>query len=209
MKFHYLTTPLLAPDLVYFVNRDLLDVATRYPPIMFVADRRRDPDSRSADPRLAPGPAACSCAMSRPRQRHWIRALGVLRGDPAAGRDRFACRPVPGRVREGHVADDERQELRHRFLHVVLPDRDQDSAACRRRRPTLSWTQTRQRQSAGVRGRRVRRRKRPEEHAGRIRTSFRCSRKAPTIRPCSRSARCRCASTRCSSPMAARARTAR
>ena len=34
MKFHYLTTPLLAPDLVYFVNRDLLEVATRYPPIM-------------------------------------------------------------------------------------------------------------------------------------------------------------------------------
>ena len=34
LKFHYLTTPLLAPDLVYFVNRDLLDVATRYPSIM-------------------------------------------------------------------------------------------------------------------------------------------------------------------------------
>jgi hypothetical protein len=35
LKFHYLTSPLLAPDLVYFLNRDLLDVATRYPPIMF------------------------------------------------------------------------------------------------------------------------------------------------------------------------------
>jgi phosphoglycerol transferase MdoB-like AlkP superfamily enzyme len=34
LKFHYLTAPLLAPDLVYMVNRDLLDVATRYPPIM-------------------------------------------------------------------------------------------------------------------------------------------------------------------------------
>ena len=34
LKFHYLTTPMLAPDLVYFVNRDLIDVATRYPPIM-------------------------------------------------------------------------------------------------------------------------------------------------------------------------------
>ena len=34
LKFHYLTTPLLAPDLVYFVNTDLLDVATRYPSIM-------------------------------------------------------------------------------------------------------------------------------------------------------------------------------
>jgi phosphoglycerol transferase MdoB-like AlkP superfamily enzyme len=34
LKFHYLTTPLLAPDLIYFVNRDLIDVAGRYPPIM-------------------------------------------------------------------------------------------------------------------------------------------------------------------------------
>jgi phosphoglycerol transferase MdoB-like AlkP superfamily enzyme len=34
LKFHYLTTPLLAPDLVYFVNKDLLEVATRYPSIM-------------------------------------------------------------------------------------------------------------------------------------------------------------------------------
>ena len=34
LKFTYLTTPLLAPDLFYFVNRDLLDVATRYPSIM-------------------------------------------------------------------------------------------------------------------------------------------------------------------------------
>jgi len=35
LKFHYLTAPLLAPDLVYMVNKDLFDVATRYPPIMF------------------------------------------------------------------------------------------------------------------------------------------------------------------------------
>src|SRR5580765_2406001 len=34
MKFHYLTTPLMAPDLIYFVNRDLLDVALHYPPIL-------------------------------------------------------------------------------------------------------------------------------------------------------------------------------
>ncbi len=34
IKFHYLTTPLLAPDLVYFVNRDLIEVATHYPSIM-------------------------------------------------------------------------------------------------------------------------------------------------------------------------------
>jgi len=35
LKFKYLTAPLLAPDLVYMVNRDLFDVATRYPTIMF------------------------------------------------------------------------------------------------------------------------------------------------------------------------------
>src|SRR5512142_155847 len=34
IKYHYLATPLLAPDLVYSVNRDLLEVATRYPPVM-------------------------------------------------------------------------------------------------------------------------------------------------------------------------------
>lgn len=34
IKFKYLTTPLLAPDLVYFLNRDLLDVAHHYPSIM-------------------------------------------------------------------------------------------------------------------------------------------------------------------------------
>jgi phosphoglycerol transferase MdoB-like AlkP superfamily enzyme len=34
LKFHYLTTPLLAPDLVYFLNRDLLEISTRYPSIM-------------------------------------------------------------------------------------------------------------------------------------------------------------------------------
>jgi len=34
LKFRYLTTPLLAPDLAYFLNRDLYEVATRYPGIM-------------------------------------------------------------------------------------------------------------------------------------------------------------------------------
>ncbi|MGH8042560.1 MAG: LTA synthase family protein [Rudaea sp.] len=34
LKFKYLTTPLLAPDLIYFLNRDLLDVARRYPSIL-------------------------------------------------------------------------------------------------------------------------------------------------------------------------------
>ena len=35
LKFHYLTTPLLAPDLVYFLNRDLLEIALHYPSILF------------------------------------------------------------------------------------------------------------------------------------------------------------------------------
>jgi phosphoglycerol transferase MdoB-like AlkP superfamily enzyme len=34
LKFTYLTTPLLAPDLFYFLNKDLLDVALRYPSVM-------------------------------------------------------------------------------------------------------------------------------------------------------------------------------
>jgi phosphoglycerol transferase MdoB-like AlkP superfamily enzyme len=34
IKFKYLTTPLLAPDLYYFLNRDLLDVAHHYPSVM-------------------------------------------------------------------------------------------------------------------------------------------------------------------------------
>ncbi len=34
VKFAYLTTPLLAPDLVYFVNRDLVEVLLRYPALL-------------------------------------------------------------------------------------------------------------------------------------------------------------------------------
>src|SRR4051812_17355676 len=34
LKFQYLQTPLLAPDLVYMVNRDLIDVAFHYPPVL-------------------------------------------------------------------------------------------------------------------------------------------------------------------------------
>jgi len=34
IKYHYLATPLLAPDLIYSVNRDLLEVAMHYPPIL-------------------------------------------------------------------------------------------------------------------------------------------------------------------------------
>jgi hypothetical protein len=77
MKFHYLTTPLLAPDLVYFLNRDLIDVATRYPPIMF---------SLIAAAILIPGLLYLVWRMDRPQflhhvsvpRRHWIRAVGVL-----------------------------------------------------------------------------------------------------------------------------------
>lgn len=34
IKFHYLTTPMLAPDLIYFVNRDLVEVAAHYGSIL-------------------------------------------------------------------------------------------------------------------------------------------------------------------------------
>jgi phosphoglycerol transferase MdoB-like AlkP superfamily enzyme len=77
MKFHYLTSPLLAPDLVYFVNRDLIDVATRYPPIMF---------SLIAGGILIPGLLYLVWRLDRPQflrhvsvpRRHWIRTVGVL-----------------------------------------------------------------------------------------------------------------------------------
>lgn len=34
LKFAYLTTPLLAPDLKYFVNRETIEVVSRYPPLL-------------------------------------------------------------------------------------------------------------------------------------------------------------------------------
>jgi phosphoglycerol transferase MdoB-like AlkP superfamily enzyme len=37
LKVTYLTTPLLAPDLVYFVNRDTLEVIARYPLLMIAS----------------------------------------------------------------------------------------------------------------------------------------------------------------------------
>jgi phosphoglycerol transferase MdoB-like AlkP superfamily enzyme len=75
LKFHYLTAPLLAPDLVYFVNRDLVDVAKRYPPIMF---------SLIAGAVLIPGLLFVVWYMDRPRilqhvaHRNGIRAVGAL-----------------------------------------------------------------------------------------------------------------------------------
>jgi phosphoglycerol transferase MdoB-like AlkP superfamily enzyme len=77
LKFHYLTAPLLAPDLVYMLNRDLLDVATRYPPIMF---------SLIAGAILIPGLLFLVWRLDRPRflghfhgaRRHWMRAAGTI-----------------------------------------------------------------------------------------------------------------------------------
>lgn len=76
LKFHYLTAPLLAPDLVYFVNRDLVDVATRYKPIMA---------SLIAAVILIPGLLFLVWRLDRPRFLHdrpaqghyWLRTLGV------------------------------------------------------------------------------------------------------------------------------------
>src|SRR5438309_2067949 len=76
MKFHYLTTPLLAPDLVYFVNRDLLEVATRYPPIMIAIITAAI---------LIPGIIVLAWRWDRPMllarvrmpQRRWLRWGGV------------------------------------------------------------------------------------------------------------------------------------
>ena len=77
LKFHYLTAPLLAPDLVYFVNRDLIDVATRYRPIMITL---------IAAVILIPGLLILVWRLDRPSflggtappLRRWIRGLGIF-----------------------------------------------------------------------------------------------------------------------------------
>jgi phosphoglycerol transferase MdoB-like AlkP superfamily enzyme len=77
LKFHYLTAPLLAPDLVYFLNRDLLDVATRYPLIMFAL---------VAGAILIPGLLYLVWRFDRPHflghvappHRHWLLGAGTL-----------------------------------------------------------------------------------------------------------------------------------
>jgi phosphoglycerol transferase MdoB-like AlkP superfamily enzyme len=81
IKYHYLATPLLAPDLVYSVNRDLLEIATRYPPILA---------SLIAGAILIPGLLILVWRLDRPvflshvtaHQRHWIRALGACAAIP-------------------------------------------------------------------------------------------------------------------------------
>lgn len=77
LKFKYLTTPLLAPDLFYFLNRDLLDVATRYPIIMFAL---------LCGVILIPGLLILVWWLDRPRlfasmhsgSRRWLRFVGVV-----------------------------------------------------------------------------------------------------------------------------------
>lgn len=77
LKFHYLTTPLLAPDLVYFLNRDLLEVATRYPSIMLAL---------IGGALLIPGLLIITWWLDRPRlfaamhsgPRRSLQAVGVL-----------------------------------------------------------------------------------------------------------------------------------
>ncbi len=77
MKFHYLTTPLLAPDLVYFLNRDLLEVATHYPSIMLAL---------IGGVILVPGLLILAWWLDRPRlfaamqpgPRRWLQIVGTL-----------------------------------------------------------------------------------------------------------------------------------
>lgn len=78
LKFHYLTTPLLAPDLVYFVNRDLLEVAMHYPSIMtaIVAGAILIPGLLILAWRLD-HPHVFAAQRHRPH-RHWLRIAGAL-----------------------------------------------------------------------------------------------------------------------------------
>ena len=77
LKFKYLTTPLLAPDLFYFLNRDLLDVAKRYPSIMLAL---------IGGVILIPGLLILVWWLDRPRlfasvqpgPRRWLRVVGSL-----------------------------------------------------------------------------------------------------------------------------------
>ena len=77
LKFHYLTTPLLAPDLVYFLNRDLIEVATRYPSIMLAL---------IGGAILIPGLLVLAWWLDRPHlfagqhhgPRRWLQAIGAI-----------------------------------------------------------------------------------------------------------------------------------
>ncbi|HSC11877.1 MAG TPA: sulfatase-like hydrolase/transferase [Rhodanobacteraceae bacterium] len=77
IKYHYLATPLLAPDLIYSVNRDLLEVALHYPSILA---------SLIAGVILIPGLLILVWRLDQPlflsqvvsaRERRWIRTLGA------------------------------------------------------------------------------------------------------------------------------------
>jgi phosphoglycerol transferase MdoB-like AlkP superfamily enzyme len=77
IKFKYLTTPLLAPDLYYFLNRDLLDVARHYPVVMIAL---------VAGAILVPGLLALVWWLDRPylfarlhpASRHLVRIIGTI-----------------------------------------------------------------------------------------------------------------------------------
>jgi len=77
LKFTYLTTPLLAPDLFYFLNRDLLDVATRYPSVMIAL---------VGGAIFIPGLMILAWRLDRPvmfahvapAPRRWLQGLGAL-----------------------------------------------------------------------------------------------------------------------------------
>jgi len=77
LKFAYLTTPLLAPDLIYFLNRDLLEVATRYPSVM---------TALVGGAILIPGLLILVWWLDRPRlfshvapvPRRWLQVIGAL-----------------------------------------------------------------------------------------------------------------------------------
>ena len=77
LKFHYLTTPLLAPDLVYFLNSDLIEVASHYPSIMLAL---------IGGVILIPGLLVLAWWLDRPRlfaamrpgPRRWLQAIGAL-----------------------------------------------------------------------------------------------------------------------------------
>jgi phosphoglycerol transferase MdoB-like AlkP superfamily enzyme len=77
LKFTYLTTPLLAPDLFYFLNKDLLDVATRYPSVMMalVGGAIFIPGSMIVVWRLD---RPVLFAPMRPRLRRGLQGLGVV-----------------------------------------------------------------------------------------------------------------------------------
>lgn len=77
LKFTYLTTPLLAPDLFYFLNKDLLDVALRYPSVMIAL---------VGGAILIPGLMIAAWKLDRPvlfahlapAPRRWLQVCGAL-----------------------------------------------------------------------------------------------------------------------------------